>query len=308
MDSREHTCEEQLESCTPAAVSRTGDGNGADQAVNAANFRDVSEACGITLRPGQIYRSSEVYGCDVVTKFNIKTILDLRGPDKCKSKGNEHCDQTDRSQLCRAHFDSLGVKGPTVHHVDFIPTTVGLCIMAKMPIKIWYKVAKGACLGQDPAKIMCPAVADPGIMGFKELYITLLDKSREGIATALRIFVDPSNFPILVHCVHGKDRTGMIIMLILLLSEVPVQAILADYSRSETLLKESKAKNQLHMAPYLQDDEVIAAQRSNLQAALDHIKTKYGGIANYLTKIGINESERKAIRKNIVQTTKIRSE
>lgn len=29
---------------------------------HAANFRDVSEACEVALKPGQIFRSSEVYG------------------------------------------------------------------------------------------------------------------------------------------------------------------------------------------------------------------------------------------------------
>lgn len=39
-----------------------------------------------------------------------------------------------------------------------------------------WKVAKGACKGEDPAKVMCPAVANPQFMGFKQFYITLLDK------------------------------------------------------------------------------------------------------------------------------------
>lgn len=43
------------------------------------------------------------------------------------------------------------------------------------------------------------------------------------MAKALRLFVSPDNFPILVHCIHGKDRTGMVVMLILLLSGVPVE-------------------------------------------------------------------------------------
>ncbi|GMH32752.1 hypothetical protein BSKO_00586 [Bryopsis sp. KO-2023] len=275
-------------------------------AVNAANFRDVSEACELALKPGQIYRSSEVYGCDVVTNFKIKTILDLRGPDKCSSKPKGHVyEHLGICQPCNAHYEACGMEGPRVHHVDFIPMHVGLCIMAKMPMKIWWKVAKGACRREDPAKVMCPAVANPGIMGFQELYITLLDKSRENIAEALRLFVDPDNFPILVHCVHGKDRTGMIIMLILLLCGVPVEAILEDYARSETLLKESKAKNQLPMAEYLQRDDVIDAQRSNLEGALTHIDFRYGGISRYLKKIGITDFERKSIRRNLVQQTSV---
>lgn len=46
-----------------------------------------------------------------------------------------------------------------------------------------WKVAKGACRREDPAKVMCPAVANPEFMGFKQLYITLLDKVSAIIAT-----------------------------------------------------------------------------------------------------------------------------
>lgn len=44
------------------------------------------------------------------------------------------------------------------------------------------------------------------------------------IARALRLFADSANFPILVHCVIGKDRTGLVVMLLLLLCGVDEQA------------------------------------------------------------------------------------
>ena len=47
------------------------------------------------------------------------------------------------------------------------------------------------------------------------------------IARALRLFADSANFPILVHCVIGKDRTGLVMMLLLLLCGVDEQARLA---------------------------------------------------------------------------------
>ena len=34
------------------------------------------------------------------------------------------------------------------------------------------------------------------------------------------MFVDEDNYPVLVHCIHGKDRTGLIVMLIMLLCSV----------------------------------------------------------------------------------------
>lgn len=45
-------------------------------------------------------------------------------------------------------------------------------------------------------------------------------QGKKEIAKALRVFVDEENYPVLVHCIHGKDRTGLIVMLIMLLCSV----------------------------------------------------------------------------------------
>lgn len=49
-------------------------------------------------------------------------------------------------------------------------------------------------------------------------------QAHKPIAASLRLFADAENFPILVHCVHGKDRTGLIAMLLLGLLDVDKQA------------------------------------------------------------------------------------
>ena len=67
---------------------------------------------------------------------------------------------------------------------------------------------------------MAPAVANPGLMGYKALYKTLLEDSKRGLARAMRVFAVSENYPILVHCIHGKDRTGIVIALLLLLCDV----------------------------------------------------------------------------------------
>ena len=48
-------------------------------------------------------------------------------------------------------------------------------------------------------------------------------QSKQEIAKALRVLTKEDNFPVLVHCMHGKDRTGLLIMLILLLCDIEPQ-------------------------------------------------------------------------------------
>jgi len=48
-------------------------------------------------------------------------------------------------------------------------------------------------------------------------------------AAVMRVFAKDSSFPTLVHCAHGKDRTGVIIMLLLMICDTPHEAIVQDY-------------------------------------------------------------------------------
>lgn len=50
--------------------------------------------------------------------------------------------------------------------------------------------------------------------------VVVVVQGKKEIAKALRVFVDHNNYPVLVHCIHGKDRTGLIVMLIMLLCSV----------------------------------------------------------------------------------------
>lgn len=45
----------------------------------------------------------------------------------------------------------------------------------------------------------------------------------------MRVFAKSDDLPALVHCAHGKDRTGVVIMLLLMLAGVPHESIVQDY-------------------------------------------------------------------------------
>ena len=57
------------------------------------------------------------------------------------------------------------------------------------------------------------------------------------IARALRVFAHADNLPVIIHCIHGKDRTGLIVALLLLLLGVDEPTVVLDYAKSELELK-----------------------------------------------------------------------
>ena len=48
-------------------------------------------------------------------------------------------------------------------------------------------------------------------------------QSQKEIAKALRVLTHEENYPVVVHCMHGKDRTGLLIVLIMLLCDIDPQ-------------------------------------------------------------------------------------
>ena len=67
-------------------------------------------------------------------------------------------------------------------------------------------------------------------------YLIMLEFAKSEIVDIMRLLVEEKNVPVLIHCAHGKDRTGVIVALILGCLEVEDDVIVKDYSQSEVSL------------------------------------------------------------------------
>jgi protein-tyrosine phosphatase len=68
------------------------------------------------------------------------------------------------------------------------------------------------------------------------IYRFMIDQCGGTIGEAIRVLADGSAFPALVHCSAGKDRTGVVVALILAVLGVPDEVIAADYELSAAYL------------------------------------------------------------------------
>lgn len=64
-------------------------------------------------------------------------------------------------------------------------------------------------------------------------YFDVLEYCKPVIADILRQLLEPGSLPALVHCAHGKDRTGLIAVVVLGCLEVEDDIIVEDYTMSE---------------------------------------------------------------------------
>jgi hypothetical protein len=295
------------------------------------NLRDLGAVC-TTFKPGKIFRSSELLSAPEMQHLGIKTILDLRRMDRpCvealkpahrfrlwmrKQASNvgqvvpvcamitpvPSAAMPHNCPLCMQKFQMRYGFHAAVVHADLIPRMVGFRIFMAMPGGIRLKTLYEAGMGKGAESVMAPAVANPLYMGYKTLYRTMIDHSKVGIAKAMRVFTEANNLPVLVHCIHGKDRTGLIVMLLLMLCKIDSTVIVDDYMKSESMLKQSRLDNELgDLQAYLTEDQVIAAGRDTMEDTIAYVKSKYGSVEDYLKACGLSKAEMAMIRINLLQ-------
>lgn len=69
-------------------------------------------------------------------------------------------------------------------------------------------------------------------------YVQILEYTKDAIVDILRVVSEEENVPVLIHCAHGKDRTGLIVAVILSCLGVDEDVIAEDYAKSEVITSE----------------------------------------------------------------------
>jgi protein-tyrosine phosphatase len=133
-----------------------------------------------------------------------------------------------------------------------------------------------------------------------------LDSAGSEIREVFDILTKDGSYPVLIHCTQGKDRTGLIIMLLLLLvkeaagSDIPLTAIAADYSKSETELKPELESLMKEITDIGLDEEYAKTPPGFTEALKAYLDVKYGGAKAYLLSIGCEETNIEKLRRRLL--------
>lgn len=127
-----------------------------------------------------------------------------------------------------------------------------------------------------------------------DTYRGSLDRNTAQIAKAVRAVAEAPDGPVVVHCHAGKDRTGMLVALLLDIVGVPRELIAADYALSEERLSTLAVLADREWSDEEERATATLLARTlpeTIHAMLDHIDTRYGGVRPYLQHCGLTDTE-----------------
>lgn len=125
-------------------------------------------------------------------------------------------------------------------------------------------------------------------------YSDALDKCGQQLVAVLRAIIAARPGIVLFHCTAGKDRTGIIAALLLLLAGVSRADIATDYaltSAAQGLIDQLRARALTAGAEPDHIERVLASDADTMLTMLDHLERTHGGILAYLVALGLSEAE-----------------
>jgi protein-tyrosine phosphatase len=138
-------------------------------------------------------------------------------------------------------------------------------------------------------------------------YLEMLADADASMRKTLSLAADPRSYPLVFHCAAGKDRTGIVALIILAVTGVSREDIIADYmltrgamDRMLAHVTQTSPERALQMQPHL--PAITATREGNVAELMRMIDDEHGSIEGYCHHIGAGESIH-GIRDNLLRLT-----
>lgn len=140
------------------------------------------------------------------------------------------------------------------------------------------------------------------------LYQGALDRRAEVFVAAARLLATSDRCPLLVHCSAGKDRTGMLVAVVLEALGTPRELVVRDYALTGIFRPNRVASYAAQLAAAGLDADAVRVLFETpapaMDAALGYLDTVYGGAASYLVEVGgLDPAELAGLRANLLATS-----
>ncbi|RUS31002.1 protein-tyrosine phosphatase-like protein [Jimgerdemannia flammicorona] len=186
--------------------------------------------------------------------------------------------------------ESEVVHGRRTYRIDFAGSNFQRqCIWNTCPTRLKIRAALLILFCQKPYAIRLIGQEVMAPKGLTGLYEDFVEGCQEEIVSTLKIFADPSNYPVLVHCTQGKDRTGLTTALVLSILGVPDEVIARDYGHSRKGLEPVYSETVEYMTRAGLGPEFADAPEEVILHILRHISSRHGSVTSFLSAIGFDQ-------------------
>jgi protein tyrosine/serine phosphatase len=133
-------------------------------------------------------------------------------------------------------------------------------------------------------------------------YLQFLERYRDRFARVFEAIARAPDGPVLVHCLGGKDRTGIVVALALRIAGVSMDDVVADYALSEANLE---SRSTPWVAAAKDDVErrrrelMVPTPPSAMRSVLEELERRHGSAAGYLRDAGVSEADIERLRSRI---------
>lgn len=256
----------------------------------AWNFRDVSDATA-SLRPGRMFRSSELSGLDdagraVLRSLGITDVADLRSTREVTRRGPGRVPD--------------GVDIHLLPFPDLADDQSGTDDEAPHESAFKRLMTEGGADDSDEA------IEANAVRYMTEEYREF--PTRNGAQRAVhRVFtLLAAGRPVLTHCFAGKDRTGFVVATVLEAAGLDRDVIIDDYLRSNEAVPQLRQqitemiaqRSDVELTPEVitftkarLSDGVLGVRAEYLWAAWQTIDESFGSLDAYLRDSGITETD-----------------
>jgi protein-tyrosine phosphatase len=171
-------------------------------------------------------------------------------------------------------------------------------LQADPPGEIPLEIEHISMFDEDPLVFMkVEAVADTApdpATATRDVYLIFLESFKRNVAAVIRAVARAPEGGVVVHCMGGKDRTGLITAFLLHLAGVSTEEIAADYALSEERLKPR------HEAWFAEAE--TEAERERLRriaqtppeaivGVCEELERRYGSVEDYLRAAGVSDED-----------------
>jgi protein tyrosine/serine phosphatase len=146
-----------------------------------------------------------------------------------------------------------------------------------------------------------PPVERADLHDLEAVYRMLINDRGAAIVEVIRELSRPGTLPAIVHCALGKDRTGIVIALVLSLLGVPEDVIVADYAATRLFIggefKDATIAQKV-LAGFDPDrvDRMLSCDPELIIGALAEVRDSYGTVVAYLKHHGLTSHDFEALR------------